>query len=85
VKVGGYLLIDDRVSGNGLRESDTSTCTHCQKIIILNPLRARERHYCRKCDHYICDNCALLMKLGHSCQPMKQVMDELQERMNVQV
>jgi hypothetical protein len=78
---GGYLLVDNRVSGGPVHEAATSTCTHCQRIIILNPLRMRERHYCRKCDHLICDACALLMKIGHPCRPMKQILDELQERM----
>lgn len=50
-------------------ESAVNTCSHCQRGIIINPLRTRERHYCRGCDRYICDNCALLMKLGASCSP----------------
>ena len=56
-------------------ESATITCSHCQRIVILNQNRTRERGYCAKCDHYICDN-----PLCHrDCIPFSQVMDSLQE------
>ena len=82
----GYLLIDHRVSpgvpagpdpalvGAGrLFESATITCSHCQAVVILNPDRSRPRHYCAKCDHYVCDKpeCVLV------CDPMQARMDRL--------
>jgi hypothetical protein len=48
-------------------EAGILTCAHkhCgQSQMIVNPLRTRDRAYCRKCDHYICDTCDLVRKLG---------------------
>lgn len=41
----------------GLFETATLTCSHCGNAFVKNPLRTRERPYCAKCDHYICDFC----------------------------
>ena len=45
-----------------LFEAATFTCPHfpCGTVVIINPLRNRERAYCRSCMQYICDNCAEL-------------------------
>lgn len=56
-------------------ESATITCSHCQAMVVLNPLRTRLRNYCAKCDHYICDNPGC----NAECLPMRKVMDDLQE------
>jgi hypothetical protein len=45
-------------------ESGLKNCTHCGGDVIMNPMRQREREWCRVCDAYICDNCGLLRKLG---------------------
>jgi hypothetical protein len=37
----------------------TIGCPHCRTPQIINPNRVRERAYCRKCDAYICDQCAI--------------------------
>jgi hypothetical protein len=45
-------------------EADTMSCSHCPNVVLKNPFRTRERHYCAKCGgHYICDPCAYLMTL----------------------
>lgn len=44
-------------------------CHHCQADVILRPDRTRERAWCWSCDHYICDGCGVLMKLGAPCTP----------------
>ena len=68
---------DASIVGPGvLFESATITCSHCQFIVILNPDRSRERHYCSKCDHYICDGCSVLGE----CLPMQKVFDDLQNQ-----
>lgn len=79
----GYLLIDHRnapgagaVAAGATFESATVTCSHCHRIVVLNPDRSRERHHCRRCDHYICDQCAT----GGGCLPMNAVLDAAQER-----
>lgn len=67
-------------SGHGAFEAPTFTCSHCQKIQIVNPLRTRERAYCAKCDHYLCDECGIVMKLHGNCRPFSKVADETLER-----
>lgn len=74
----GYLLIDNSLSGEGKVEAATITCSHCHRQIIRNPARERERAYCAKCDHYICDWCAAARKGVDECKPMNQVLDEAQ-------
>jgi hypothetical protein len=64
----------------GMFEAPTVTCSHCQRNIVINPLRSQDkpRAYCAKCDHYICDNCGVTMKLnGWICYPWKQLEDDL--------
>lgn len=79
----GYLLIDHRASpGTTLvpegaaYESATITCSHCQTVVVLNPLRTRERGYCRRCDHYVCDNPACNVE----CTPYTKILDDQQEQ-----
>lgn len=63
------------VKGGAVYESATVTCAHCNTVVVLNPDRQRPRNYCRKCDHYVCDNprCA-------ECRPFAELIDKLQER-----
>lgn len=79
----GYLLIDHRnapgagpVPAGATFESATVTCSHCHRVVVLNPDRSRERHHCRRCDHYICDQCAA----AGDCRPMVAELDRLQEQ-----
>jgi hypothetical protein len=49
---------DPKHAGEGkLFEAASLTCSHCKTAYVKNPLRTRERAYCAKCDHYICDHC----------------------------
>ena len=57
-------------------QADTRRCGHCPKQIILNPLRKRERGWCSKCDHYICDDCNAVYAATGVCRPWQQVIDE---------
>lgn len=79
MKQGGYLMIDNRLAGGGLSEAATSTCSHCQRIIVLNPDRTRERGFCHRCSHYICDQCSAVQHLTLRCVPIAKVFDQLQE------
>ena len=83
----GYLDIDQRATGlpvsvgHGMRfEADTYTCTHCHTVVILNPVRTRERYKCKGCNHHICDPCAAKRAQGDPCRTMAQIMDEIQTR-----
>lgn len=78
----GYLLIDHSSApgagmvGPGRKfESATITCSHCQRVVILNPDRSRSRGHCRRCDHYICDNPACNIE----CLPFNKYLDTMQE------
>ena len=62
-------------------EIATMTCSHCSAIVIPNPLRTREREWCSKCDHYICDGCAAIMAASGECLPMKKRFDLLYDRL----
>lgn len=64
------------VAGGQQLERDTKTCSHCQRLVVLNPGRVRQRAYCPKCDAYICDGCeAERVKTGGDCIPFKMILD----------
>lgn len=70
-------------AGAGARqEAAAITCSHCQSVVMLNPLRTRPRAYCPKCDHYICDRCEGLRTMAGEgygrCVTMAAVLDRLQ-------
>jgi len=56
---------DPRLCREGkMYEAATMACGHCLNVIIKNPFRTRDRHYCSKCGgHFICDPCAYLVTL----------------------
>lgn len=63
-----------------LFESATSTCSHCKRVIVLNPDRTRARGYCPKCNHYVCDRCeAVRVASGWECRSFDQVKEEYLE------
>lgn len=57
------------VRGGQTFESAVIVCHHCQRDVILNPNRSRERGWCWNCDHYICDLCEAARKAGAECRP----------------
>lgn len=60
----GYATLYD--PDKGLKECDTHTCNHCNKIIHLPTNKHIEEvgDFCRACMRVICDRCA-----GHPCIP----------------
>lgn len=52
----GTLVLDDRPNGGELRQFDTATCVHCNRVVVLNQWRKRERGRCERCHAYICDD-----------------------------
>lgn len=69
-------LADQLGEGKKL-ELATLTCGHCKTVAIKNPMRIRERGHCYKCNHYICDGCAVAFKETLICRPWDQVVNEL--------
>lgn len=67
-------------AGNSNYEAPTYTCSHCQRVVLMNPSRTRERSYCRKCDAYMCDNCgASYAASGGQCRSFKRLLEEFAE------
>ena len=66
-------------AGRGMFEAPTITCSHCQAVVVLNPLRNRERAYCAKCDHYLCDSCGAIKAQTGICKTFNQIIEEVQE------
>lgn len=60
-------------------ESATYTCSHCHFVVIINPLRNRERAYCSNCDRYICDACGAAKAITGECRNMERLIEETQE------
>lgn len=55
----------------------TFTCSHCDRIVVRNPFRTRNRFECPQCDRYICDDpCAVLFKLDGTCRCRAKRIDE---------
>ena len=52
-------------------ELPTLTCCHCGRIVVLNPNRQRQRNWCMKCDHYVCD----LKFCIEDCNPIQQALE----------
>lgn len=87
----GYYMIDHR-AGDGIErlgerpeipagalfESATTTCSHCHRVVILNPDRSRSRGYCPSCDHYVCDECESVRVSTGKCHSLARKFDELQ-------
>jgi hypothetical protein len=67
------------VGKSTLYESATYTCSHCQRIVVMNPTRDRERGFCRKCNHVICDGCTTALQQTMQCIPFAKILDDAQE------
>ena len=68
------------VGAGTLFEGATNMCSHCQRIVVMNPDRVRQRGYCFNCDHYICDGCAVAMKTSGVCNSFDRRAAEFIER-----
>ena len=58
-------------AGSTKLEAATITCAHCQQQLIMNIDRTRDRGYCAKCDHYVCDRCSV----PGMCEPFAKLAD----------
>jgi len=69
---------DPKLCGEGkFLEAATLTCKHCKCAVVKNPLRTRERPFCMKCHHYICDICEFKStQPGYVHAPFDKVVDE---------
>ena len=58
-------------------ECATNTCSHCDRIVIRNPDRVRERGHCHACNYFICDGCATTYHLTGECRCRTKRHDEI--------
>jgi len=59
-------------------QAATNTCSHCDAVVIRNPLRTRPRGHCRGCDYFICDPCEAIYFLnGGKCRCRNKRHDEI--------
>lgn len=57
----------------------TLGCCHCGGVVVINPQRTRGRHFCPKCDQYICDGCHMVsQEPDYVHRPFAQVRDMIQ-------
>lgn len=73
------------VAAGSVLERDVKQCSHCQRTIVLQPLRVRDRGYCPKCDHYVCDDCETIRVKTGACVPAVQMFDAVQNRLATRV
>lgn len=74
----GMGSIADQLGKGRIAKVPVVTCSHCQKQVIMNPLRTRERARCWKCWNYLCDGCKVIQVAnGGECKPFVQVIEEL--------
>jgi hypothetical protein len=64
------------VGAGQILKTSTINCSHCERLVVKNPARVRERGYCPKCDSYVCDWCEAERVRTGVCRPFKQVIDE---------
>ncbi len=71
----GYACIID--PDNGMRETDTHTCSHCQRLVHtpVNKKIEEVGDFCRGCMKVICLNCA-----GKGCTPFMKKLEAEEAR-----
>ena len=64
---------------HGHFERATLTCAHCQAMVIVNPLRNRDRGWCHSCDRYLCDRCAGIYGVDRQCRSFASLIENWSE------
>lgn len=77
LRAGGYAALTDRETGQ-VKEADTFTCHHCQRIVIVKPGcdPVELGGHCKLCDELICPRCYGLGK----CTPWEKQMELMEAR-----
>lgn len=73
----GYVLNDNSASGGVKFETDTCSCSHCQKAMHVAKWK-EHGGWCHRCAHAICWTCCERM-LTYGCEPFKRKIDEAWE------
>lgn len=67
-----------KIIGAGTRgrvEAGVLTCSHCHRQVLVNPMRTRDRNWCSRCHHYICDEPGC----NADCNPRAAFLDNLEK------
>ena len=79
----GWRRIASQVGKGQRAQVPTAICGHtragflCEAMVILNPMRTRDRGFCPKCQSYLCDQCELERRLsGGECKAKARLIDE---------
>jgi len=72
---------DDLPPGSltGLFEGPTYTCSHCTRVVVMEPQRTRERSFCMGCAHNICDDCGAIYAKTLACASFKKMAESRME------
>jgi hypothetical protein len=66
-------------AGQGLFETATYTCAHCQYVVVMEPKRTRPRAVCLACYQRICDGCEVVRQQTLTCRSMARLIDDTLE------
>jgi hypothetical protein len=64
-------------------ESATFTCNHCERVVAIvykGLTRHRDCAWCKKCDHYLCDDCGTALHKTGVCYPFKAMIEDLRNK-----
>lgn len=64
------------ISPEGVKEWDTLTCCHCQRIIHIVPKEPIPGGFCVKCNKNTCEACH---QVG-TCRPFEKWLDEVEKK-----
>ena len=53
-------------------EIPTFTCCHCNRVVVMNPDRRRDRHVCRRCMAITCDSVPCVLE----CDPTDRKIEQ---------
>lgn len=53
---------------SGTWEFRAFNCCHCQRFVLMNPERTRDRHLCHRCNLYTCDSVGCVL----DCNPAEE-------------
>lgn len=79
----GYYEHDMRARNGQHWETDTFTCSHCQRVVIryaVTQPKLTDPYLCRGCNHHLCKECAALRAAGAPCITFQQQADIALER-----
>jgi len=73
----GYASVVDPGAQGQVKECDTFTCAHCQRVVFVPPRTAPSDlgGWCSCCAAPICPRCA-----GGTCTPFMKKLDEYERR-----